>query len=77
MSSVILLILNEDAMSMLKSFLVLFSGNVSYQTLKNLRSVQAFFKEFRVVGQIRLEDMDESGILPKARYAITAFHCLE
>ena len=34
-------------------------------------------KEFRVVGQIRREGMDESGILPKARYAMTVFHCLE
>ena len=38
---------------------------------------QAFFKEFRVVGQICREGMDESGILPKARYAMTVFHCLE
>ena len=30
---------NEDAMSMLKPFLLLFSGNVSYQTSNNLCSV--------------------------------------
>ena len=38
---------------------------------------QAFFKESRVVGQIYHEGMDESGILPKARYAMTIGHCLE
>ena len=38
---------------------------------------QAFFKEFRMVGQICREGMDESGILPKARYAMTVGHCLE
>ena len=32
-----------------------------------------FFKEFRVVGQICREGMDESGILPNARYAMTVF----
>ena len=31
----------------------------------------------RVVGQICREGMDESGILPKGRYAVTVFHCLE
>ena len=36
-----------------------------------------FLKEFRVVGQICREGMDDSGILPKARYAMTVFHCLE
>ena len=36
-----------------------------------------FFKEFRVVGQICREGIDESAILPKARYAITVFHCME
>ena len=36
-----------------------------------------FLKEFRVVGQICREDMVDSGILPKARYAMTVFHCLE
>ena len=41
------------------------------------RRRQAFFREFRVVGQICREGMDESGILPKARYAMTVFHCLE
>ena len=34
------------------------------------------FKEFRVVGQICFEDMDESDILPKAGYAMTVFHLL-
>ena len=36
-----------------------------------------FLKEFRVVGQICREGMDDSGILPKARYPMTVFHCLE
>ena len=36
-----------------------------------------FFKEFRVVRQICREGIDESGILPKARYAMTVCHCLE
>ena len=31
-----------------------------------------FLKEFRVVGQICHEGMDESGILPKALYAMTS-----
>ena len=35
------------------------------------------FKEFRVVGQTCSEGMDESGILPKARYAMTVFDCLD
>ena len=35
----ILLILNKDVILMLKPFLLLFSGNVSYQTSNNLRSV--------------------------------------
>ena len=39
--------------------------------------VRPFLKEFRVVGQICHEGMDESGILPKARYAMTVGHCLE
>ena len=30
-----------------------------------------------MVGHIRREGMDENGILPKARYAMTLFHCLE
>ena len=38
---------------------------------------QAFLKEFWVVGQIYREGTDESGILPKARYAMTAGNCLE
>ena len=38
---------------------------------------QTFLKEFRVVGQICREGMDESSILPKARYAMTVGHCLE
>ena len=38
---------------------------------------QAFLKELRVVGQICREGMDESGILPKALYAMTVGHCLE
>ena len=36
-----------------------------------------FLKEFRVVGQICREGMDDSGIPPKARHAMTVFHCLE
>ena len=36
-----------------------------------------FPKEFRVVGQICREGMNESGILLKARYAMTIGHCLE
>ena len=36
--------------------------------------MQAFLKEFRVMGQICHEGMDESGILPKARYAMIVFH---
>ena len=36
-----------------------------------------FFKEFRVVGKICPEGIDESGILPKALYAMTIGHCLE
>ena len=36
---VILLILNEDAMPMLKPFQLMFSGNASYQTSNNLLSV--------------------------------------
>ena len=36
--------------------------------------MQAFLKEFRVMGQICREGMDESGVLPKARYAMTVFH---
>ena len=36
--------------------------------------MQAFLKEFRVMGQICHEGMDESGILLKARYAMTVFH---
>ena len=39
MCCVILLMLNEDAMLMLKLFLLLFSGDVSYQTSNNLRSM--------------------------------------
>ena len=30
-----------------------------------------------MVGQICREGMDETGILPKARYAMTVCHCLE
>ena len=40
------------------------------------RNGRPFLKQFRVVGQICREGMDESGILPKARYAMTVFHCL-
>ena len=36
-----------------------------------------FLKEFRVVDQICREGMDDSGILPKARYATIVFHFLE
>ena len=36
-----------------------------------------FLKEFRVVGQICREGIDENGILPKARHVMTVFHCLE
>ena len=39
MSSRFLLILNEDAMSMLKPCLLLFSVHVSYQTSNNIHSV--------------------------------------
>ena len=39
--------------------------------------IRPFFKEFRVVGQICREGMDEGGILPKARYAMTVGHCLK
>ena len=35
------------------------------------------FEEFRVVGQICRVGMYESGILAKAQYAMTIFHCME
>ena len=38
---------------------------------------RTFLKEIRVAGQICREGMDESGILLKARYAVTVCHCLE
>ena len=49
----------------------------SDQTKMIQTPIEAFFKECRVVGQICHEGMDESGILPKARYAMIVGHCLE
>ena len=43
MSSIILLILNEDAMLMSKASLILFSVNMSCQTSNNLHSVSQSF----------------------------------
>ena len=46
-------------------------------TCSSFLDCRPFFKEFRVVGQICREGMDESGILSKARYAMTVCHCPE
>ena len=44
--------------------------------LKSPYPQQAFFKEFKMVGQICREGKNESAILPKARYTVTVFYCL-
>ena len=59
---------------------LLFCVSFTREDLYHLRAMYilaGLFKEFRVVGQICREGMDESGILPKARYAVTIGQCLE
>ena len=55
-------------------FDAIFVANTHERSVEGRMQRRPFFKEFRVVGQICREVMDESGVLPKARYAMTIFH---